>query len=157
MCIKDSAPLRSWMGPWRNREVRCILVGCCHRPIKWVSAGMGEIKNQGYFHLAMARATCLKLVMRHFAPLPTSEARRCCFAAACGLHRALRTAAIRLRASCFFNSMKEIFFTINPYRIWCLVTNQSSGTATNRPESLLRRRLIHYHHARVPFAPSGRF
>lgn len=35
-----------------------------------------EGKAHSYAHLDMARATCLKLVMRHFAPLPTSEARR---------------------------------------------------------------------------------
>ena len=64
-----------------------------------------------YEQLAMARATCLKLVMRHFAPSPTSDARRCCAAAACGLRRALRAAAIRLCASCLFISRKEIFFT----------------------------------------------
>src|SRR5437667_9268930 len=59
----------------------------------------------------MARATCLKLVMRHFALSPTSDARRCCAAAACGLRRALRAATIRLCASCLFISRKEIFFT----------------------------------------------
>jgi len=35
-----------------------------------------EGKAHGYAHWDMARATCLKLVMPHFAPLPTSEARR---------------------------------------------------------------------------------
>jgi hypothetical protein len=69
----------------------------------------------------------------------------------------LRIAAIRLRASCFFTSLKEISFTTNPYCIWCLVTKQSSGTATNRPESLLLRRLIHHHLSWVPSALSGRF
>lgn len=64
-----------------------------------------------YFHLAIALATCFKLVTRHFAPSPTSEARRCCSAAARGLRRAFRIAAIRLRASCFFTSRNEIFFT----------------------------------------------
>jgi hypothetical protein len=110
-----------------------------------------------YLHLAIAWATCLKLVMRHFAPLPTSEARRCCSAAACGLRRALRIAAIRFRASCFLTSLNEIFFTIIPYSIWCLVTKQSSGTAINRRESLLLRRLIHHHLPWVPLALSGRF
>ena len=64
-----------------------------------------------YEQLAMARATSLKLVMRHFAPSPTSDARRCCAAAACGLRRALRAAVMRLCASCLFTSRKEIFFT----------------------------------------------
>jgi len=98
----------------------------------------------------------LELVMRHFAPLPTSEARRRCSAAACGLRRALRIAAIRLRASCFLTSLQEISFTVNPYNIWCLATKQSSGTAINRRESLLLRRLIHHHFPQVPLALSGR-
>jgi hypothetical protein len=72
---------------------------------------MGEIKNQGYFHLDMARATCLKLVMRHFAPSPTSETRLCSATAAAGLRLALRIAAMRLRASCLFTSLKDIVFT----------------------------------------------
>src|SRR5260370_31081796 len=58
-----------------------------------------ERKTHGYAHLDMARATCLKLVMRHFAPSPTGDARRCWAAAACGLRRALRAAALRLCAS----------------------------------------------------------
>ena len=64
-----------------------------------------------YEQLAMARATSLKLVMCHFAPSPSSDALRCCAAAACGLRRALRAAVIRLCASCLFISRKEIFFT----------------------------------------------
>lgn len=52
----------------------------------------------------MALATSRKLVMRHFAPSPTSDARRCNAAAAFGLRRALRNAAIRLCASRRFNS-----------------------------------------------------
>jgi hypothetical protein len=56
----------------------------------------------GYAHLAIARATSLRLVMRHLAPSPTSEARFCCAAAAAGLRRALRIAAMRLCASCRF-------------------------------------------------------
>jgi predicted nucleic acid-binding Zn ribbon protein len=63
--------------------------------------------------LAIARATCLKFVIRHFAPSPTSEARRCSAAAAAGLRRALRIAAIRFSASCFFICLKVIFFTEN--------------------------------------------
>ena len=59
----------------------------------------------------MARATCLKLVMRHFAPSPTNDARRCCTAAAAGLRRARRIAAMRLCASCLFTSLKETVFT----------------------------------------------
>ena len=70
-----------------------------------------EGKARGYAHLAMARATCLKLVMRHFAPLPTCEARRCWAAAAAGLRRALRAAAIRLFASCRFTASKSTVFT----------------------------------------------
>jgi hypothetical protein len=69
----------------------------------------------------------------------------------------LRIAAIRLRASCFLTSLKEIFSTINPYSIWCPETKQSSGTAANRPESLLLWRLIHHHLPWVPLALSGRF
>ena len=70
-----------------------------------------ERKTHGYAHLDMARATCLKLVMRHFAPSPTSEARRCWAAAACGLRRALRAAAMRFCASCRFTSLKSTVFT----------------------------------------------
>jgi hypothetical protein len=61
--------------------------------------------------LAIARATSLKLVIRHLAPPPTSEARRCSFAAAYGLRLARRIAAMRLSASCFFTSLKDIVFT----------------------------------------------
>ncbi len=64
-----------------------------------------------YAHLEIARTTCLKLVMRHFAPSPTSEARRCSLVAACGLRRARRIAAIRFSASCLFISLKDIVFT----------------------------------------------
>lgn len=32
-------------------------------------------KAHVYAHLDMARATCLKLVIRHFGPLPTNDAR----------------------------------------------------------------------------------
>ena len=49
--------------------------------------------------------------MRHFAPSPTSDARRCCAAAAAGLRRALRAAAMRLCASCRFTSLKPTVFT----------------------------------------------
>jgi len=35
-----------------------------------------SVWNGRYFHRAIARATSFKLVMRHFAPSPTSEARR---------------------------------------------------------------------------------
>ena len=58
--------------------------------------------NLCYAHLAIARATSLRLVMRHLAPLPTSDARFCSAAAAAGLRRALRIAAMRLWASCRF-------------------------------------------------------
>ena len=58
----------------------------------------------------MARATWFKLVICHFAPSPTSEARRCSAAAAAGLRRALRMAAIRLFASCLFIWAKDITF-----------------------------------------------
>ena len=64
-----------------------------------------------YFHLAIAQATSLRFVIRHFAPFPTNEARPCSLVAACGLRRALRIAAIRSRASCRFNSSKDIVFT----------------------------------------------
>jgi len=50
-------------------------------------------------------------VMRHFVPSPTSEARFCSAAAAAGLRRARRIAAIRLAASCRFICLKEICFT----------------------------------------------
>lgn len=59
----------------------------------------------------MARATSLKLVMRHFAPSPTNDARRCWAAAAAGLRRARRIAAIRLCASCRFTSLNDTGFT----------------------------------------------
>ena len=36
---------------------------------------LSEGKAHGYAHFAMAQATWFKLVMRHFAPSPTSEAR----------------------------------------------------------------------------------
>jgi hypothetical protein len=62
-------------------------------------------------HLDMARATCLKLVMRHLAPSPTSEARFCSAAAAAGLRLALRAAAMRLCASCRFTALKSTVFT----------------------------------------------
>ena len=61
--------------------------------------------------------------MRHLTPFPTSEARCCCSAAAWGLRRALRIAAIRLRASCFLTSRKEIFFTVNSYINAHVMTN----------------------------------
>jgi len=51
--------------------------------------------------------------MRHLAPLPTSDARLCSAAAAAGLRRALRIAAIRFSASFLFISLKVIFFTEN--------------------------------------------
>lgn len=35
-----------------------------------------ESEAHSYAHVDMARATRLRLVMRHFAPLPTSETRR---------------------------------------------------------------------------------
>ena len=70
-----------------------------------------------YEQLAMARATCLKLVMRHFAPSPTSDARRCCAAAACGLRRALRAAAMRFCASCRFTSLKSTVFTFKNHTV----------------------------------------
>jgi hypothetical protein len=56
-----------------------------------------------------------------------------------------------------FASSKEIFFTINPYSIWCLMTKQSSGTAANRPESLLLWRLIQHYLPWMTIALSGRF
>src|SRR5688500_2026945 len=49
--------------------------------------------------------------MRHFAPLPTSEARFCSSLAACGLRRALRAASIRLCASRLFMARTDIVFT----------------------------------------------
>jgi hypothetical protein len=70
-----------------------------------------EGKAHGYGQRAMARATSFKLVMRHFAPSPISEARCCSLAAACGLRRALRAAAMRLRASCRFTSLESTVFT----------------------------------------------
>ncbi len=78
---------------------------------------MVEGKTHGYAHLDMARATCLKLVMRHFAPSPTSDARRCWAAAACGLRRALRAAAMRLCASCRFTSLKSTVFTFKNHTV----------------------------------------
>jgi hypothetical protein len=68
-------------------------------------------KARGYFHLAMARATWFKLVIRHLAPSPTSEARRCRAVVAAGLRQALRAAAMRLCASCRFTSLKSTVFT----------------------------------------------
>jgi hypothetical protein len=70
-------------------------------------------KNLCYFHFAFAsaRATSGKLVMCHFAPSPTSEALFCSAAAAAGLRRALRIAAIRFCASSFFTCLKVIFLT----------------------------------------------
>jgi len=53
----------------------------------------------------------LKLVIRHLAPLPTSDARLCSAAAAAGLRRALRIAAMRLWASCLFIWLNDIFLT----------------------------------------------
>jgi hypothetical protein len=39
------------------------------------SSVQSKSKTDGYAHLDMARATCLKLVIRHLAPSPTSDAR----------------------------------------------------------------------------------
>ncbi len=64
-----------------------------------------------YRHLAIASATWLKFVMRHFAPAPTSEARFCKAAAELELTRARRTAAMRLCASSLLTSLCEITFT----------------------------------------------
>ena len=89
----------------------------------WVVSRPAGKSAGAYGRLAMACATCLRLVMRHFAPFPTSEARRCCCAAACGLRRALCITAIRLCASCFLTSRKEIFFTVNSYINGHVMTN----------------------------------
>ena len=55
----------------------------------------------------MARATCLKLVIRQVTS-PTSDARRCCFTACFRPRRANRKAVIRLRASCFLTWLSVI-------------------------------------------------
>jgi hypothetical protein len=68
-------------------------------------------ESDGYAHLDIARATCLKLMMRHFALSPTGEPRCCCSATACGLRRARQIATMRLCASCLFTALKDIFFT----------------------------------------------
>lgn len=60
-------------------------------------------------HLAMARTTSFKLVMRHFT-LPANETRRWMAAAACGLRRACRASAIRRCAFRRFISLKDIAF-----------------------------------------------
>ena len=102
-----------------------------------------EGKAHGYAHLDMARATLLKLVMRHFAPSPTSEARRCSAAAAAGLRRALRAAAIRLFASCRFTALKSTVFTDQ-----------------HIPRSEVRRKVARHHIFHVhpkTTRPAGRF
>ena len=60
-------------------------------------------------HLAMARTTSFKLVMRHFT-LPTKETRRWMAAAACGLRWTWRIKAIRRSAFPRFISLKDIAF-----------------------------------------------
>jgi len=75
--------------------------------------------------------------MRHLAPLPTSDARLCSAAAAAGLRRALRIAAIRFSASCLFISLKVIFFTenyLNQSRVEIKFARALNGRFENRSE-----------------------
>ncbi len=74
-----------WICPWISVPFRPIIDRLAADENVRLSGGIAQLENfrkllegkaRGYAHLDMARTTCLKLVMRHFAPLPTSEARR---------------------------------------------------------------------------------